>query len=425
MLCHLARHDESLVALGRLEHRSKLDLRDRYRVTIYRAMNLSGLGSHLQVEDLLSVESDRARADCCMDEFVLMSAIRAQARTIRGQPRDSLRIIARTLPVAHGHELYFRLNILYRLAAGAYQDLGQPRKAIAYQRKAIALAGALGLSEFEAMSWLRLSEYERVLGNFGNAIRYLAKTGTIMAKSSYEVDRAQLALTKLHLHIWLCSPDLPRVIKEAAWIEETGNVNERARYFMMMGSYRADEGDWDEAWHCYAEAMTLLRRTRFADHLIVLCRARLRLSILMGLRRRTRREFRTLNSRALRVVGSTTRRLERDLALLEFAYHARDRWTTIHSQQQRCLHLCDESAEAMARLEALSLVFRVCVRFNKYAEAEAAFRMFYALLKSASSNLEDRYIDGLMRRLNLAELTQEYDLVRKRNKAGVGTSLVA
>jgi hypothetical protein len=115
-----------------------------------------------------------------------MSAIRAQTQLVRGRPHDALRAIARILPVAQRHELYFRVNLLYRLSAAAYQDMGLPRKAILSQRKAIALASTLGLAQFEAMSWMRLSEYERILGNFGNVIRYLIKASTIMATSATE-----------------------------------------------------------------------------------------------------------------------------------------------------------------------------------------------------------------------------------------------
>ena len=128
VLCQLTRHEGSLALLKVLRRSKLLDVRDRYRVTIYRAMNFLGLGNHKKIEPLLSSASIRARADDCNDEFVLMSAIRVQAFTVQGYPRDSLRVIARTLPVAHGHELYLRLNALYRLAAGAYQDLGQPRR---------------------------------------------------------------------------------------------------------------------------------------------------------------------------------------------------------------------------------------------------------------------------------------------------------
>ena len=425
VLCQLTRHDESLALLKVLRRSKVLDVRDRYRVMIYRAMNFLGLGNHRKIEPLLSSASIRARIDNCNDEFVLMSAIRVQAFTVQGHPRDSLRVIARTLPVAHGHEFYLRLNLLYRLAAGAYQDLGQPRKAILSQQRAIPLASALGLGEFEAMSWMRLCEYERVLGNFGNALRYLAKARAIMANSTYEADRARLNLTEMQIHSWLRSPEMHKVIDGAAWIEGISNVNERGRYFMMLGGYWTDNGDWDRAWHCYDNATELLQRTGFTDNLIILGRARLRLALLAGRHQQSLKERRAISAPRLRMALSSSGQLQRNLALLEFVINRRRGWNAVSDLCDACLQQCDDSTEAIVRLEALSLVFRTYARHRRYGEAEAAFRQFYLLLKTATSNMEDKYIAGLMGRLDLTQLTREYDLLEKRNKAGVTTSLVA
>lgn len=425
VLWHNAQHQASLSVLESLRSSTALPVRDRYRVTIYRAMNMSSLAAHDEIERLLSKTAARARTDGCHDEYVLMSAIRAQTRIIQGRPREALRAIAQTLPVAHRHELYLRINLLYRLSAAAYQDMGLPRKAILSQRKAIALASALGLAQFEAMSWMRLAEYERVLGNFGNAIRYLGRASTVMATSSYEADRARLNLTELQIHSWLRSPDLPQVIDNASWIEGIKNVNERGRYFTLLGSHWTDVGDWERARRCYDRATELLQRTGFLDNVIVLARARMRLALSAALTDRVFQERRAINVPALRMVGSANGQLERSLALLECAFHSRVKWSSVSGLCETCLRLCDESTEAISRLEALSLVFRACARRNKYVEAEAAFRKFFLLLKSATSNLDDRYVAGLMDRLDLTQLTNEFDLMEKRNKAGVAASLVA
>lgn len=425
VLWHGAQIESSLAILEELRDSVALPVRDRHRVTIYRSMNLSSLAAYDQVEDLLREAAARARADGCYDEFVLMSAIRAQTQIILGRPRDALRAIAQTLPVAHRNELYLRINLLYRLSAGAYQDMGLAPKAIVSQKKAIALASALGLRQFEAMSWSRLSEYERVLGSFGNAIRYHRKASAVMAMSSYEADRARIQLAEMQLHSWLRSPDLPRVIKNAAWIKSIGNVNERGRYFMMLGIYWADEGDWGQAWRCYDKATELLQRTGFVDNLIILNRARLRLAMSAGLSEPCFRESRATSSRTLKSADSKNAQLERSLALLEYAFNSRAKWSNISAACESCLQLCDESTEATSRLEALSLVFRIYARNKKYVEAMTVFGKFYLLLKAATSNLDDDYVAGLLDRVALAQLTREYDLMEKRNKAGVAANLVA
>ena len=423
LLWHSARYDESQVLLKSLHDKALLDKRDRYRVTIYHAMNLTCIGPRDHVDDLLRSASERAQEDGYHDEFVLMSAIRAQERTIQGQPRESLQIIAGTLRVAHAHELHLRINLLYRLAAAVYQDLGQPRKATRSQQKAITLASTLGLTQFEGMSWIRLAQYERALGNFGNAIRYLEKASTVMEQSSHETERATLHLTKLHLHIWLRSPEAQEELHRGAWISRTMDVNERGRYFMMLGTYLTDTGNWERAWQCYGNASELLQRATFVDNLIMLGRARLRLALVSGLLKQSVKERRGLDAPRLRRADSTSGQLERNLAKLEFAFHRRMEWNTISQLTNACLRQCDESTEARIRLEGLSLVFRVLARNCRYDEAEATFAQFYMLLKSVTSNLHERHADGMLKRLDFAQLAREYDVVRKHSKAGVATSL--
>lgn len=425
LLCQSARHEESLNALSILRNKTALDKRDRHRVTIYRAMNMISMGSYAETENPLREASIHARVDGCIDESVLMSAILAQERTVRGQPREALTLVAGTLTIAHRHELYLRTNLLYRLAATAYQDLSELRKAIGCQQKAIALASSLGLAQFEAMSWNRLSEYERALGNFGNAIRYLERANAVMLDSSSEADRVSVDLAALGLHIWLLSPDKRQVVDRASWVEQVKDVNERGRYFMMMGNYWTDNGAWDKAHQCYLKATELLERAEFVDNLIMIRRARLRLALLSGETVQCLQERRAINAPRLRAADSATGRLERNLALLEFAFCMRSDRRVILSLCNTCLQLCDASAEASTRLEGLALAFRALARSGDHARAEATFRKFYNLLRLATSNLEHRYVEGFFTRLNLDELSREFDLIQRRNEAGVTTGLVA
>lgn len=425
LFCQCARHHESLELLDGLSDSALLEPRDRYRVLIYKAMNATGLGHHDKVETLLKFASTRARDEGYNDEFVVMSAIRAQTRIIKGRPRESLSLIAETLRVARQNELYLRVNLLYRLAASAYQDLGQPRRAASAQGKAIALSSTLGLAQFEAISWMRLSEYERALGNFGNVIRHVEKARKVMGGSSYEADRAQLDLTKLHLYLWLNSPDLGQVIENATWISRTNDVIERGRHSVMMGTYWSDRGNWDRAQRCYAEATSSLRDAGHADNLITLARARLHLAFRKADSEGVVEERDFLNREKIRTSGSKNGQLERSIARLEIAFLRRVRRRALSDLCDDCMKLCSESTEATLRLEALSLLFRVFARSRRNAEADLALKQFFALLKTAVSNLEERHIAGLMDRLDLGQLTEEYELMERRNKASGVTSLVA
>jgi hypothetical protein len=275
------------------------------------------------------------------------------------------------------------------------------------------------------MSWSRLAEYERIRGHFGNAVRYLNKAGAVIAASSYEADRARLNVAKLQLHLWLQSPELQKVIDEAAWIEGTNAVNERGRYLLMMGNYFTDCGEWEKARRCYAMAANPVRHGGHIDNLIAFGRARLRLTLFAGPKRRIPVERRILDTRELRIADSTSGQLERNLALLEYAFHRRLDWASVSGLCEVCLQLCDESTEAMIRLEALSLIFRAYARNARHIKARSVFEQFYSLVKIATSNLEETYIAGLMDRLELAQLVRERELMERNNKAGVATGLVA
>ncbi len=416
LLCQSANHHASLDLLEQLNSSGFVSGRDRHRLVIYRAMNLSGLGEHGQVEDLLVSSASRAHADGCNDEFVLMCAIRAQMLNIRGKPRESLRLIARTLPIAHRHELYLRLNLLYRLAAASYQDLGLPWRSVASQRKAIELASTLGLRQFEAVSWSRLAEYERVVGNFGNTLRYLDKAASIIATSTYEADRAKLCLTVMQIHLWLRSPELESVVKDAFWVEHIKDANLRGRFCMLLGNYLTDKRDWKRASRYYQKAEVLLRRTGYMDHWITLRRSRLRFALRCGLKKQASSDFNALKARDIRTEDAPTSQLERTLGLLEFAFHNRSHWNLTSGLCDASLAMCGEATDAMYRFEALPLLFRLFARKGRYADAEHVFARLHVLLKSTTSNLEDRYVSGLMDRIELSVLAREYEQLQRRKR---------
>ncbi len=423
ILCHTAHYAESGNILDELSKHNALSRRDQYRIRIYQAMNANGEARYDRIEGLLGEASKEAYRESLVDEFVLMSIIRAQTYTIRGEPKETLRIIAKTIAVAQRHELYLRVNTLYRLAAAAYQDLGQLSKATKSQMKAIPLASSLGMRQFEAMSWLRLVHYEQVLGSFGNAMRYLARSEAVMANSSYASDRAKLDLTRLQIHRWLKSAEVGNAVRRASWVADTDDANERGYYHLCLGDYLVDVGSIAEASDHYTKAEEVLRKARFAEYLALVFRAQLRVAILLG--RDTAREKRNLDSQVIRSSSSPTVQLERALALLELEYSRRATWRRLGPLIQRCIRLAVEGASASTRLECLSLIFRAYARHGKDREASETFVSLVDLLRIVSGNLEGQYTAGLLDRLGILEMSREYDLICKRNKAGGNTSLVA
>ena len=418
-----AQHEASLEILGDLGVGQWLNTKDRFRVPIYKAMCLSDLGAHEDVERLLLGASKAALVSGCTDEFVLMSAIRAQSRTLQGNPRRALQIISQALRVAHRNEHYLRLNALYRLAASAYRDLGQPSRAARVQQRALALAGALGNPSLEAMSWSRLADYSRLAGHMGDALRYIRKAEAVIGDSTYETERAQLKLADLSIHGWLMSPQLEKKINEAQWIAETRGVNERGRYFLHMGNYCADRHNWTDAQRYYEKAQVSLVKAGLTDNMIMLARARLRAALCAGEWKAAQRQFNSLQSERLRYADSTHGQLERNLALLEFAFEKRSGWKVLKSLLGRCLSQANEGVEARLRLDALSLSFRVLARQNRVVEAEAVFQEFLRTLKVTSSNLDESYVSGVLDRLSVSQLALEYESLRKRDKAGTSPAL--
>ncbi len=419
-----ARHDASLQLLNSLGKAHHLNAKDRNRVAIYKAMNLADQGAHQLVERMLSRAARDALKSGCTDEFVLMAALRAQGRTLQGKPHGALRIIAQALRIAHKHEHYLRLNALYRLAASAYRDVGEPRRSMLVQRKALTLAGTLGIPSLEAMSWSRLSEHSRLVGHMGDALRYIRKAEAVIGGSSYETERAQLKLFELSIHGWLMSPELEQKIKQADWIGRTRGVNERGRYFMFVGDFWAGRSDWRQALEYYGKAQTYLTQAGLSDNLIILAHARLRVALQAGLRRVAFAECNRLRARDLVLADSRQGQLERRLALLEFAYQSRSRWRVVKNLCDSCLALADQSVEARIRLDTLSVVFRVLARHGRVSEAREVFERYWKDVKSAVSNVDDRYVASLMERLNVAQLASEFQSLTERNKAGASPALL-
>jgi hypothetical protein len=52
------------------------------------------------------------------------------------------------------------------------------------------------------------------------------------------------------------------------------------------------------------------------------------------------------------------------------------------------------------------------------------FERYWQEVKSAVSNVDDRYVAGLMERLNVAQLAREYEALMERNKAGASPALL-
>ena len=99
-------------------------------------------------------------------------------------------------------------------------------------------------------------------------------------------------------------------MNDAAWIGNAQEVNERGRYFMMMGNYYTDIGDSDRAWECYESATKPSNRSAITDNLIIVGRARLRFCLRTGRSKQALKVRRALDAPRLKIADSTSGRLD-------------------------------------------------------------------------------------------------------------------
>jgi tetratricopeptide (TPR) repeat protein len=394
-----------------------LSARDRHRARIYLSMNLLAVGQLRLAAEVLNGVMARALSHGCVDEHVLASTVRAQMLAMQGDPRNVLRLCASGIRFARDNGLDFRRNVLYRLAASAYHDLGDRRRARQYQEQATRLASALDMHEFEAMSWARLAHYEASAGSYGNALRYVDKALAVIGEGSTRSHRVQAETLRLWLHVWLRTTQVPMYLMAARRrVDGITNVNEKGRLCLVMAQGQTERSDFTRAEKLCNQALACFRKSGFVDNQVSVLRAQMKLRLRCGNMRSAGEIYRRVRD-LRRVVTSQNAMMECRMVALEYHLLLRAAEHVIHRELVACESLCGDKVDVSLQFDALVLMFRARARQGDVKSADSLFGRITEAVRNVAANVGVANAAGLSERLELDRLTDEMWLVR-RNERG-------
>jgi tRNA A-37 threonylcarbamoyl transferase component Bud32/tetratricopeptide (TPR) repeat protein len=401
-------YERALDVLDGMAHISALGTRDLFRLHTYRAMNLDETGETKKARKLLTPLVDRAWGDGCVDESVLMGAIIARSLLADGRMSVSLAEIANGLKRAHAEGLHFRENLLYRLAASVYLELGDIRRLKRCQENALQLAGTLGIRYLTGIGWARLAVSERMDGRFGNALRYTERALSIMGDEGPERDRTQTHLSLYALHVLLRTngQDNPRH-DMARRMRTTRGHNERGFYHCWLGRDLAQQGR-------VADALKSLHKARdhfeLAGYTINAMWAAL-LEARVHLDKRDRdaltRTMRWVEER-MGSAGSESTLFEFRIVKLKEHYLWRRPWSSVAALARQCESSVAREADVYLKIEMLQILFRLYARHGSAEEARQVFGLYRDLVLEVVGNVDSRFSDGVAEAVGLGEMMSEF-----------------
>jgi tetratricopeptide (TPR) repeat protein len=226
--------------------------RDRFRAIIYRAMNTDDAEGASANERLSLDTVEKAYRDGCIDEAVMMRALRARAMLSQGDAPRALKEAAKGLGVAHRSGLHLRENFFYRMLATTYLEMNEARRAHASQQRALHIAGTVGLKYLVGTSWTRLSDNERILGRFGNALDCGKRALSLMGADAPARDLGQAKAALFGAAVFCRVADDFLQVGEEAMNAEL--ANDRAHAYLWHGRDLMFNGAYREAVHAFREA---------------------------------------------------------------------------------------------------------------------------------------------------------------------------
>lgn len=391
-----------------------LSTRDRYRLHVYRVMNLDEVRGMGVVQTLVDSLVEPARLSGCVDEAVLMYALRARSHISAGAFDAALHDVALGIRIAHRNGLNFRENLFYRLGATAYSDMSDVRRARVCQQRALQIAGVMGIGYLVGTSLSRLVYNECALGRFGNAVRYGSRAVELMRGSAPERDlnQAYFALyTALVFSRTTIARDLALEIEHRA-ASATGS-NERGYYHMSRGrdfvlerrftdalaAFRQAREDFLAAGYPVNVAWAQLREARV--HLEVLDHGNF-VKAIDGVREVTKRGDPRLIQLDFRI------------AELKGAYVFRERAATLLQLAHECEDLLRGEPDVPFRIEMLQILFRVYARNDQSDDAERAFARYRELVSEVVANADSENARPIAEAFDLGEFINEYELLLER-----------
>jgi tetratricopeptide (TPR) repeat protein len=389
--------------------------RDNYRAIAYRAMNMDDTEGASADERLSLATVERAYRDGCVDEALMMRALRARTMSSQGDPVGALKDAAAGLRIAHKSGLHLRENFFYRMVATTYLELNDARRARASQQRALQVAGTVGLKYLVGTSWARLSDNERILGRFDNALHYGKRALSLMGADAPARDLGQARWALFGAAVFL------RVASE---FEQVGDqvmnaelANDRAHYYLWRGRDHLLRKDYREATEATRRAGQEFSLAGYPFNRVwaALQEARICLEqydkvgyeeLMHWVRPMVGQNAPPVTQVEFRVVEVKARYLFR-APIDETCGLATDTFATMSADGGMLL-----------RLELVQLLFRLFARRGATKEAGEMFEQYRALVSEVLSNVEGGKAAEVAQWFSLKEMLDECSILEAQKRKG-------
>jgi tetratricopeptide (TPR) repeat protein len=370
-------------------HKPRVHSRHRYRLAVYRALCLQSLGKPMEAAGVLQRELPAALTDGCIDEAVLMQIIGAAITIYGGNADAGLTQIARALRTAATHQLHFRVNTLYRLAASVYVDGGKYKRASRAQMRAIQSSYILGMMDYVAIGWQRLAEYERAMGMFGNAIRCIERARAILADSAHASHLHQVNRLRYEVAVSVKSRqrhELTRLV--CARKSRMSDVSERANLEFALGQYFRLEGQLGNARSHFVTAREFAIKAGMVENAVLAAGAEVRALYELGRTREVENPA-SFVKRSVKESSSVTLRAERCIVATYSAYLSRDKRRSNETLVAEARVVLNDLESPKTRSEIALALFRLHARAGEATLARHWAELYMSELKIMLANLTE------------------------------------
>jgi len=415
--CALAKHslNDYIGAVADLEkiENSTLSQRDMHRTAIYRAMNDEEVHGFGASSEALSARVTKAYRDGCVDEAAMMIAMRARSAVAKGRISEALREIARGLGVSHRAGLNLRVHVFYRLAGTAYVDMNSVSRAQICFRRAVQIAGTIGMRYLTATGWARLADREVELGRIGNARRCSECARDLLGSDAQLRDINQIRVTSFTVSV--LNRTALRINDIYDILVAPAAANERGYVYLWQGRDLVLRGHHDQSLESFVRARKAFEEAGIHINVVWALLQEARACLATADRQRYERVMSLARDR---VPSDAPGLLSLDFRIVELWGHYLLRCDAAASVRiaRSCESLLDIDAGVIMRVELLQAMFRVYARSGCVAEARRAFERYHLLVSEIVANADSQHAGAIAEMFDVTGMVDEYRAIAERLK---------
>jgi tetratricopeptide (TPR) repeat protein len=330
----------------------------------------------------------------------------------QGDAPRALKEAAKGLGVAHRSGLHLRENFFYRMLATTYLEMNEARRAHASQQRALHIAGTVGLKYLVGTSWTRLSDNERILGRFGNALDCGKRALSLMGADAPARDLGQAKAALFGAAVFCRVADDFLQVGEEAMNAEL--ANDRAHAYLWHGRDLMFNGAYREAVHAFREARKEFDLAGYPYNSVwaMLLEAR------ANLHRLDQSGFEKVMTLVRPMVGSDAPTITQfDFRIVELAGRYLFRAPADESVRvaRETLAMVTVDGDASLRIELFYVLFRLFARSGEVIEATRMFDLYRSLISEVLANVDVSKAADVAECFNLNDILKEYSVVTARD----------